>query len=304
MTPKVMKKSAGKSYLEQLDEIKKLVVIAVFSDDQLMEQMVLKGGNAMDLIHNISTRASVDVDLSMASDFAATDRCDIRDRLEKALKQTFRPAGYEVFDVKMQNRPRTVTPDVADFWGGYRIEFKLADRAAFEKFSEDIRQLRRHALPLGQGPKFMIDISKFEYTDGKQPQELHGYRIFVYSPEMIVAEKLRAICQQMPEYGPVVKRGRPGASRARDFVDIHALVTKRHLDMGTSDNRTLISNMFEAKRVPLHLLGHISKYRDFHQMDFQAVRDTVKPGVLLKDFIFYFDFVTNLVDQLEPLWNV
>jgi len=137
---------------------------------------------------------------------------------------------------------------------------------------------------LGQGTRFLVDISKFEYTTGKQAQDLDGYRIFVYSPEMIVAEKLRAICQQMPEYGPVVKRNRAGSGRARDFVDIHTLVTGRMIDMGTEQNRSLLTHMFEAKKVPLALLGLIGSYREFHRKDFSAVKDTVKAGVTLEEF--------------------
>lgn len=299
-----MKKTPRDSNLEHLDKIKKLVVIAIFSDDQLMERLVLKGGNALDLIHRISTRASLDVDLSMDNDFIAAERRVICGKVEKVLKQAFGSAGYEVFDVKMEERPPGLTSDMADFWGGYRIEFKLAEKAIFEKFSADIEQLRRNAVILGNRSRFLIEISKFEYTTGKQPYDLDGYRVFVYSPEMIVAEKLRAICQQMPEYGPMIKRSRSGASRAKDFVDIHTLVTEREINMSTANNSSLVSHMFEAKKVPLSLLGLIHKYREFHQITFQAVRATVKPRVVLKEFGFYFDFVLDLVERLKPLWNV
>ncbi|RPI63339.1 MAG: nucleotidyl transferase AbiEii/AbiGii toxin family protein [Planctomycetaceae bacterium] len=299
-----MKKHPSDNDIQRLDRIKKLVVIAVFSDDQLMERLVLKGGNALDIVHRISTRASIDVDLSMADEFTAAERLVVRDKLEHVLKQTFRPAGYEVFDVKMEDKPPALTPDMADFWGGYCVEFKLAERSVFDKFSTDVQQLRRNALPLGQSSKFLIDISKFEYTTGKQPKNLDGYRIFVYSPEMIVAEKLRAICQQMPEYGPVIKRSRAGTSRARDFLDILTLVTTRDINMDTRDNRSLLSHIFTAKKVPLALIGLIGKYREFHQMDFHAVKDTVRPGVILKDFNFYFDFVLDLAQRLKSLWNV
>jgi hypothetical protein len=193
---------------------------------------------------------------------------------------------------------------MADFWGGYGVEFKLIEKATFEKFSTDIDGLRRNAVQLGQGTKFLIDISKFEYTTGKQAWDLDGYRIFVYSPEMIVAEKLRAICQQMPEYGPVVKRNRAGSARARDFVDIHALVTERTVDMGAEQNRSLLLHVFAAKRVPLPLLGLIGNYREFHRRDFPAVKDTVKSGVSLEEFDFYFEFVLDLVGRLKPLWDV
>jgi hypothetical protein len=149
------KKSVSENAPERLELIKKLVVIAMFSDDRFMERLVLKGGNALDLIHRISTRASVDVDLSMDSDFDAAERATITDKVTKVLDDTFQAVRYVVFDVKVEEKPRGLTPDVADFWGGYVVEFKLAEKAIFEKYAADVEQLRRHALWLGQGSKFV-----------------------------------------------------------------------------------------------------------------------------------------------------
>jgi predicted nucleotidyltransferase component of viral defense system len=63
------KKISADAELARVEQIKKLAVISMFSDDVLMERLVLKGGNALDLVHRISTRASMDVDLSMPGDF-------------------------------------------------------------------------------------------------------------------------------------------------------------------------------------------------------------------------------------------
>ncbi len=38
-----------------LKDIRRLVIVALFSDDELMEKLVLKGGNALDVIYNIGT---------------------------------------------------------------------------------------------------------------------------------------------------------------------------------------------------------------------------------------------------------
>ena len=46
-------------------QIRRLVVIAMFSDDVLMERLVLKGGNALELVHRLVDRGSLDIDLSM-----------------------------------------------------------------------------------------------------------------------------------------------------------------------------------------------------------------------------------------------
>ena len=48
-------------YAERVEEIKRLALIAMFSDDDLMQTLVLKGGNAMDLIYNVGHRASRDL---------------------------------------------------------------------------------------------------------------------------------------------------------------------------------------------------------------------------------------------------
>ena len=175
----------------------------MFSDDGLMERLVLKGGNALDLIYRISTRGSNDVDFSMAGDFDK-GRGAINELVETLLRRTFREAQLEIFDVKLEEVPEGLTEDLADFWGGYGVEFKVVERTKYDELSGDLQALRRNAMRLGKGQstKFSIDISKYEYIEGKEPQELSGFRIFVYSPEMMVCEKLRAICQQMPAYGP------------------------------------------------------------------------------------------------------
>lgn len=286
-----------------LEEIKRVAVTAMFADDELFDNLVLKGGNAMNLIHRLGSRASIDLDFSMQHDLPeGVDKfCS---RVERALSKTFRLYGYEVFDVKMEEKPKAISEDMADFWGGYAVEFKLIPLALYEKYATDINELRKYAVAIGQGKKFLIDVSRFEYTYGKQEADLDGYRIYVYSPQMIVCEKLRAICQQMPEYGPVIKRARPGSARARDFVDIHVLVTSLYLDVTLESTQEILSGMFQVKKVPLELLGRIEAYREFHRPDFPAVLATVNAETKLEEFDFYFEFVLDLVAKLKPLWNV
>jgi hypothetical protein len=292
------------SEFDRIERIKKLVIIAMFADDEMMELFVLKGGNALDIVHRVSTRASLDIDLSMESDFGPSKLDLFRPRLERSLKNTFQPEGFEILDLTIEERPEAVSPEVAKFWGGYRVEFKLIASEKYARFTNDAAALRRNAVMIGPRGKFQIDISKFEYCHGKQVEDLEGYQIFVYTPLMLVCEKLRAICQQMPEYNAIVQRQRPGTPRARDFLDIHTLVRRFHLDMTTQDNRQLLSNIFKAKRVPLVLLNKIGEFREFHQPDFQAVKATVKPGVQLREFEFYFDFVSKLCQKLHPLGDI
>ena len=286
-----------------LEQIKRIAVTAMFSDDELFDRLVLKGGNALRLIHRLGTRASLDLDFSMQLDWPEDAETFFR-RVEKALTSTFRQNGYAVFDVRMEEKPKAISKDMASFWGGYAVEFKLIPLAQFELYASELNELRRHAVSIGQGKKFLIDVSRFEYVVGKREVDFDGYRIFVYSPQMIVCEKLRAICQQTPEYGRVISRDRPGSARARDFVDIHVLMTSLDLDFALEQTQETLSGMFLAKKVPLSLLGKIEAYREFHRTDFPAVLATVDAGAKLEAFDYYFDFVLALVAKLEPLWNV
>lgn len=291
--------------LDYLDKIKRYAIIAMFSDDDLMDMLVLKGGNVLDLIYGVSARSSIDIDLSMASEFEEKELDIIKDKIKKALMDTFQDIGYSVFDIKFMVTPQNITPDLKDFWGGYEIEFKVIEKTKYSDLHEEIDSLRRNSLVVGpkNRRKFSIQISKFEFCEQKQEHEIEGYRIYSYSPEMIVFEKIRAICQQMPEYRKLVKSSHQTA-RARDFVDIYFLLRKYKIKLDSEENIGLLRSIFDAKRVPLELVGKIDNYREFHRPDFDAIIDTVKSGIKLKDFDFYFDYIVKICGTLKPLWEV
>ncbi|NMG50036.1 nucleotidyl transferase AbiEii/AbiGii toxin family protein [Azoarcus communis] len=286
---------------EELDLIKRTAIVAMFSDDELMDLLVLKGGNAMDIIHQANSRASVDLDFSMESDF---DYESVQSKVDRVIQDTFAQHKYHAFDVKMTQKPGKMPEDLASFWGGYLVEFKLIAQKRADEVEHDPSIMRREAIRLGEGTRFTIDISRHEYIADKEEYELDGYVIYAYPPDMIVSEKLRAICQQMPEYAEIIQRNGLGNQRARDFLDIEVLVRMFSIDLATERVRVMVEQMFAAKRVPLELLGKIGQTRDFHAQGYEAVRATMKPGVEVKPFDDYFDFVVDACRGLEPLWNV
>lgn len=291
--------------LDYVEQIKKYAIIAMFSDDDLMDMLVLKGGNVLDLIYGVSARSSIDIDLSMENEFDEKNVGIIIEKIQKVLEDTFQEAGYIVFDIKFVETPQNITPDLKDFWGGYEIEFKVIEKNKYPDLKNDIESLRRNALVVGpkNRKKFFIQISKFEFCEQKQEYDIEGYRIYLYSPEMIVFEKIRAICQQMPEYRKLVKSSHQTA-RARDFVDIFFLLKKYKIRIDSKDNIKLLKCIFDAKRVPLELIGKIYNYKEFHRQDFDAVKDTVKAGIKLKDFDFYFDYIIRICNVLKPFWEI
>lgn len=281
----------------ELDQVKRLVIVALFSDDELLEQLVLKGGNALDIVHRVVSRGSVDLDFSIADDFEDLD--DTRERLFHALRETFDSVGFVVFDEEFSQRPKEITADRIDWWGGYLLTFKLISKEKHRKLGGVPEEVRRQALVVGPQLRrtFKVDVSRYEYCAKKISTELDDYTIYVYTLEMIAIEKLRAICQQMPDYEPVGNR----RARARDFYDVWKILS-RGVKLAHQDNLELFRAIFSAKRVPLTLLADVGSFREFHRQDWPAVADTVVDEDL-KDFDFYFDDVLEAVSALQSLWK-
>ena len=278
------------------DEIRVLTITALFSDDVLFDQIVLKGGNAMSLVLGISPRASLDLDFSLESDFE--DVRDAHSRMERALVNRFASVGLVPIDVALAPRPSNQNEESVAWWGGYQLKFKLIDEKLYRSGAAQER-LRREAQVIGpmQMKVFTVDFSKFEYTGGKIRNHLDDYTLYVYSPAMIAIEKTRAICQQMEEYAPTGKTKR---ARARDFFDIHSIVTKTGFQFGAPENLALAKAIFSAKQVPFSLLGKVKDQREFHRADWPGVRNAVIEP--LKEFDFYFDFVVREIEPLHALW--
>jgi predicted nucleotidyltransferase component of viral defense system len=66
--------------------------------------LALKGGNALSLVHGITSRTSIDLDFSIAQDFPDFPRAN--ERIFRMLKDRFDSAGYVVFDEKLIPKPR------------------------------------------------------------------------------------------------------------------------------------------------------------------------------------------------------
>jgi Nucleotidyl transferase AbiEii toxin, Type IV TA system len=276
-----------------LDGIRRAIIAALFSDDELFEHLALKGGNALRLIYDLQERTSLDLDLSLDTDLK--DLEGTRSRLARALCDRLDSAGYMSFDEAMVEQP----PHPVGRWGGYRLTFKVIAKRDLARFAGDLEALRRNALPFGplQQKTWRVEISKYEYCVGKIQYELDSQAIYVYSPEMIAIEKLRALCQQLREYP---HRGHP-ARRARDFYDIHTVVTRLSLQLEAVDRVEMGRAIFGAKDVPIPLLRKIRSSYEFHASDWPSVQ--VSSGRNLRGFDFYFDFVVDLAERLESLWH-
>jgi hypothetical protein len=245
------------------------------------------------------------VDVSI--DEHLTDAIELGKRVNLCLDRAFADMGLVVIDFKFAPVPARISADIESFWGGYNCEFKLVKKLTFDRNKDAPGELRKLAEPLGTtgSPTFQIDFSRHEFCEDKERFEIDGYTVYGYSPRMFIAEKLRAICQQMPEYNEVVHRGRPGASRARDFIDIQVIAEHYGIDFRDPEFQQIVLKTFAAKKVPISWLGKIENTREQHEPDFQSVRDTVVASYRqrLQEFDFYFRFVCDRCEELKALWN-
>lgn len=187
------------------------------SDDILMQGLVLKGGNALQLAYDITSRGSIDIDFSMEREFPEKDFTRLTRVFGELLNDEFSKVGIVAYDVKFTKKPKTGTiPE----WRGYFLEFKLIEKELFDKFGDDIDAIRRNSIKVnGQSTRYTVDISSYEYVEDAVNREIDGLILKVYTPEMILVEKIRALCQSMKQYKEIVSSARQ-KERARDLYDI------------------------------------------------------------------------------------
>lgn len=276
------------------EDVRKAVIVALAADDTLGELLVLKGGNALGIVHQIGDRASLDVDYSIEGDI--DDPEAVRLRVERALNAEFMRRGYHVFDVKLKAKPNLHgRENMRPTWGGWAVEFKLVTHEDWHKYAAKPLKRTHVALELdGDKKAFQIDISKYEYVKEAEVVDFEGYSLRVYSLSMIVFEKLRALCQQLPEYR-VVAHPRP---RPRDFVDIQAILAHHQAEVLAQS--VLLAPVFGAKDVPPAYLRKLLEpaQRDFHAAAWVQVQQQLPNA---RSFEFYYSVVTEFIEKLEAL---
>lgn len=282
--------------MADINDIKRCTLQAMMKDELLMQGLVLKGGNALQLAYDITNRGSIDIDFSMEKEFKDKDFERLSNIFDQYLNEEFAEIGLVAYDIKFIKKPKTGSiPE----WRGYNLEFKLIERDKFDKFGEDIEAIRRNAIKINektQETKYTVDISSYEYIAQAIKKDVDGLILRVYTPEMILIEKIRALCQSMPKYREIVKSTRP-KKRARDFYDIW-IICQHFKNLSLTED--LFQSIFAAKRVPLNYLDNFEILREQNREDWEVVRQTISNDEETEDYDYYFDFVKNLI---EPFIN-
>ncbi len=267
-------------------------ILAVFKDRILSRHMVLKGGSAMRMLEHDRSRLSIDADFSVRG--AIRSATTYFARMETTLSHSFAPFGYCVIDFRATARPKRRNPQMPKWWKGWLCTFKLL---AHEYGSLPIETQRRRALiPEGaNSPVIEIEVSEHEYCGLERKRRIRGVEVHGYTRELLVLEKLRAICQQHPEY-----QYRSNKNRARDFYDIHRLCGGRMGARFVQRCRKDLPAVFGAKEVPIALLRALwdAEFLAIQQRGFSQVVDGVRGSV--REFDVYVEFLRYLVQRICP----
>lgn len=162
-----------------LVSIRTAIITSIASDDKLVDLLVFKGGNALEIAHRIGQRSSLDLDYSMAAD--VDNASEIGERLFKSLRTRFNSEALILFDEEFAPRPSNREP--GSLWGGYTATFKLIDKQLYDRLGGNLEDIRRQSLVIGFNNRrtFRIEISAYEYREGKIEVDIGGYKTWQLS---------------------------------------------------------------------------------------------------------------------------
>ena len=276
-------------------EIRKLAIQSLYLNDDLSDILVLKGGNALSVLE-LTRRGSYDLDFSL---FECTlDDAQLEDRFRTAIHNHFEENDFKIIKFIFTKKPKKEIAPMTFMWGGYAIEFKFIKLDKYNELTKNTSPktvksayAQEYVNMTGTNDPVLIELSKGEYCKTYNEKVFEDITIKIYSPWMIILEKLRALCQQMDEY----PKRKNSSQRARDFFDIYttakAYVLERTSAKDKEDLKELFKNIFEIKEVDTSLLKNLEAYREFHRSSFQKVIDSVLTDERadLKEYDFYFD---------------
>lgn len=281
------------------NEIRNIALKGIFSSEYLMDIVTLKGGNAMQIL-SLTNRESQDLDFSIQEGKRLSKEVEGKE-FETCITEAFLKHGIKVISFKFEDKPlkrRTTTPP---YWGGYKIEFSIMTASKFSELTPvQLKNINAYAEPIdGNKKKVKIDLSFDEYTDSRIKTKVEDFCIYIYSPLMIVYEKIRASCQQLPEYQLSSEK-----TRSRDLFDIYTMLASKdgmrlREEVLNSENFHIIYKMFKLKNVDISLMLNLETIKRKLRMDYDVnVRSQVPENEAFPKFDFIFQYIQELYSEL------
>ena len=117
---------------------------------------------------------------------------------------------------------------------------------------------------------------------------------------MIILEKLRALCQSLPEYKSIVQSANT-KGRARDLYDIWNITQNFNFDPSAADNIALFKNIFDAKRVPYNFIELLKNQENenLQKENWMSVLDTItNSSENIQEFEFYYRYTIEITEKI------
>lgn len=286
-----------------IEEIIKEVIFTLYHEGVFNNKILIKGGQAIRIKEDIKHRFSVDIDASVEGEISDPDIFFIK--FKRSLDKQFSKFNIIIIDFKREKKPKNPHPDAPAFWTGWLVTFKLLDKEN-ESLPFEI-QSKMAIIPNGTiSPKIIVELSEYEYCGDSEVMKLKidnerdEATVFCYSTEMLVVEKIRAICQQHPDY----PHRKTTANRARDYYDIVNLIEKKIKEKKYNEFKEkctkLIKPIFEAKQVNIELLTKIydPKFLEKMKSGWGLVLKTT-PNEERKDFDIYVDILKDFTHSIN-----
>ena len=284
------------------DEMRNTILKAIYSDSDLKENLVLKGGNALKL-YNITDRSSQDLDFSIKESIRYEKENEGK-KLQDLISDAFQQVGFLVVGFEFIEKPKKRNKDLPPFWGGYKISFAIVDTEKYQdkidlQDPDKMKELSKYGENLeNNSKKIEIDLSYDEYVADKKSYDLEGTTIYLYSPLMLVYEKIRASCQQLDDYKLVGNK-----TRARDLYDIYKILTntrQTNLREAVLDqcNFYILENIFKAKDVPLELMLKLDSKKSDLAEDYKTKVIPQISADEIEEFDYIFFYNKNLFENL------
>lgn len=293
MVSKILKKTIS------IEEVIQTCIYSIYKTTDLAEDLVLKGGQALRIVEQVSDRFSTDLDFSVSDEIKQYKI--FFEHLDNALLEGFKSLGFHIFDFKYERRPEITKRGFPDTWKGWQYSFKIIEN---EKSHLEIEKRRRESLrPIGAGGSTItFDISEFEYCGSSQKLKIKdGVEIIAYSRPLLAVEKIRALCQKHKDYKYGKEHHLP---RARDYFDIEKLYAKSlkkgEGDIFIKEAAKVLIPCFSKKEVDIEILDKIFE-KDFltvQENDWKSVTSTVKDA---DSFEYYVEILKQVIERIKEL---
>jgi hypothetical protein len=297
-----------------LGDVRQRIIKAIYRTNVGERTFFLKGGSALDLVHQIGLgRSSLDIDMSMTDTLSEDDEISFKKDFLVKLNEIMDEIDLDAFSLTLEHKPDKISiernSDIPQFWRGYLLKIKFRIKSKFlDNVKKGMARPEKGVTVIYDESgcnNFTIDLSACEYLPEDEIEyiDLGGVFINIYSLKLIAMEKIRAIAQQLECYVPNKKRRRP---RPKDFFDITCIYNQLGEDMINKKTYEILSGCMKAKDVPMNFLDLVmsEENKNYHEQAFvsellETIPKDNRNSIEIKGFQYYFETVKLIIQGLK-----